>query len=133
MHVHPAAAKMLVRAKGPHNVMLVSDAIRASGLPDGEYELGGQKVYVRQGKARLDDGTIAGSTITLDDAVRNAAEYVGIRDAIRMATYTPARCIGISNQMGAVLPGLIASLAILDRDLKVIQTFIAGKGFVPPT
>lgn len=130
-HVHPAAAKILVKAKGPDHVILVSDAIRAAGLPDGEYELGGQKVYVRNGMARLKDNVIAGSTVTLDQAIRNASEYVGLRAAIKMATHTPARCIGLSNRIGAIRPGLLADLAVLDRNLNIAYTIIAGRRFTP--
>lgn len=130
-HVHPAAAKILVKAKGSSHVMLVSDAIRAAGLPDGEYELGGQKVYVRDGMARLENNVIAGSTITLDQAIRNASEHVGLRAAVTMATLTPARCIGLSNRIGTIRPGLSADLTVLDQNLNVIHTIIAGRKFAP--
>ena len=127
LHVHPGAACVLVKAKGPERVILVSDAMRASGLADGEYDLAGQTVYVRSGTARLADGTIAGSTITLDQAVRNAAERFGVRAAVEMATLTPARSIGALDRRGAIEVGLAADLIILDQDLRVRRTFISGR------
>ncbi|HUV04902.1 MAG TPA: N-acetylglucosamine-6-phosphate deacetylase [Armatimonadota bacterium] len=127
VHVHPGAAKMLVKAKGSGRVMLVSDAMRASGLPDGEYDLAGRTVYVRQGAARLADGTLAGSTITLDQAVRNAAEHVGLRGAVEMATLTPAKSIGVASRRGSIEVGLAADLVVLDRDLNVGKVFISGQ------
>ena len=127
LHVHPAAAKLLVKAKGCGRVMLVSDAMRASAAADGEYDLAGQTVYVRRGAARLADGTLAGSTITLDQAVRNAAEHVGLRAAVEMATLTPAKSIGAANRRGSIETGLAADLAVLDQNLNVTQVFIAGR------
>lgn len=127
LHVHPDAASLVVRAKGAGRVMLVSDAIRAAGLPDGAYDLGGQAVYVREGVARLSDGTIAGSTIALDRAVRNASVHVGLRSAVEMATLTPATAIGVANTRGAVEVGLAADFAVLDRDLNVHQAIISGQ------
>jgi len=127
LHVHPGAAKVLVKAKGCSHVMLVSDAMRASAAADGEYDLAGRTVYVRHGAARLADGTLAGSTITLDQAVRNAAEHVGLRAAIEMATLTPATSIGVANRRGSIEVGLAADLAALDRNLSVTQVFIGGQ------
>ena len=127
LHVHPGAAKMLVRAKGCSRVMLVSDAMRASAAADGEYDLAGQTVYVRHGAARLADGTLAGSTITLDQAVRNAAEHVGLRAAVEMATLTPAKSIGVVNRRGAIEVCLAADLTVLDRELNVVKVFIGGQ------
>ena len=127
LHVHPGAARLLVKAKGPGRVMLVSDAMRAAGLRDGDYDLAGQTVHVRQGTARLADGTIAGSTITLDQAVGNAAEHVGVRAAIEMASLTPAKSIGIADRIGAIETGLAADLLVLDRDLTVRKVFVRGR------
>lgn len=127
LHVHPGAAKVLVKAKDPGRVTLVSDAIRAAGLADGDYDLAGQNVLVRQGTARLADGTIAGSTVTLDQAVRNAAECVGLRTAVEMASLTPAKSIGVADRRGSIEAGLAADLVVLGPDLFVRKVFIEGR------
>jgi len=127
LHVHPGAAKVLVKAKGPGKVILVSDAMRAAGLPDGEYDLAGQTVHVVQGNARLGDGTIAGSTVTLDQAVRNAVEHVGLTAAVRMATLTPAQSIGAAIRVGSIEVGMSADLVVLDHELRVSRVFIGGE------
>jgi N-acetylglucosamine-6-phosphate deacetylase len=129
LHVHPGSAKLLVKAKGPDRVVLISDAVRAAGLPDGEYDVGGQTAYVQQGEARLADGTIAGSTIALDQAVRNATEHVGIRAALEMASLTPAKAVGVAHKRGSIAVGLAADLTILDQDLGVRRVFIGGREF----
>ncbi|MDI6827388.1 MAG: N-acetylglucosamine-6-phosphate deacetylase [Armatimonadota bacterium] len=126
IHVHPGAAKLLVKAKGPGRVILISDAMRAAGLEDGEYDLAGQTVYVKSGRAQLADGTIAGSTVTLDQAVRNATEHVGLRAAVEMASLTPAESIGIASEMGSVEEGLAADFVIMDKNLNVERVFIGG-------
>ncbi len=126
IHVHPGAAKLLVKAKGPGRVILISDAMRAAGLEDGEYDLGGQTVYVKAGRAQLADGTIAGSTVTLDKAVRNATEHVGLRAAVEMASLTPAESIGVASEMGSVEEGLAADFVIMDKNLNVERVFIGG-------
>ncbi|MDH7481098.1 MAG: N-acetylglucosamine-6-phosphate deacetylase [Armatimonadota bacterium] len=126
IHVHPGAAKLLVKAKGPGRVILVSDAMRAAGLQDGEYDLGGQIVFVKSGQAKLADGTIAGSTVTLDQAVRNATEHVGLRAAVEMASLTPAESIGIASERGMIEEGLAADFVVMDKNLEVKRVFIGG-------
>ena len=93
----------------------------AAGMPDGEYELGGQAVVVADRVARLaGDGAIAGSTLTMDAALRRAvAAGIALPDACRMASTTPARAIGLDDRLGALLPGHRADLVVLDDDLHV--------------
>jgi len=129
VHLHPAVAEVAARAKGPERVALVSDAMRAAGLPDGTYTLGAYTVSVRGGEARLSDGTIAGSTLTLDQAVRNAAARLSPADAIRMAAETPARAAGVAGRKGRLDPGCDADILILTPDLEVEQVLIAGQRF----
>lgn len=126
LHVHPAAAKALVRAKGSARVMLVSDAMRAAGFADGEYKLGDQAVYVREGSARLADGTLAGSIVTLDQALRNASEHFDLQAAVRMAAHTPAKALRVSDSIGSIREGLSADLVILDQRLRVQRVFVRG-------
>jgi len=129
LHVHPAVVRLLVRALGPERLALVTDAMEAAGLGDGEYHLLGQKVFVRDGEARLAGGTLAGSVLTLNRAVVNAREFAALSwgQATRMATLNPARLLGLGAQRGALLPGYQADLTILSADGQVWLTAIGGK------
>ena len=129
VHLHPAIVKMIVQLKGPERAVLITDAIRGAGMPDGEYELGGQPITVKDGAVRLKDGTLAGSTLTMDQGVRNIAAFTGrpLRECIQMATWTPARSIGISNRKGSLEPGKDADLVLLTQDLQVAATLVMGK------
>ncbi|MBC7235951.1 MAG: N-acetylglucosamine-6-phosphate deacetylase [Chloroflexi bacterium] len=129
IHVHPAMLKLAVRAKGPDGIMLVSDAMSGTGMPDGIYILGGLEVIVRGGEARLPDGTLAGSTLTLERAVANivAAASVSLADALTMASQTPARALGLDGHKGAIAPGMDADLIVLDADLRVRLSVVEGR------
>lgn len=129
VHVHPAAATLLMRAKGPERVALVTDAIAAAGLPDGPSRLGSRPVLVRDGRATLPDGaTIAGSALTLDVAVRNAVRRCGasVAQAAAMAATTPARLLGIADRKGAIAPGRDADLVVLDEQLAPRGVLVRG-------
>ena len=129
IHLHPAVVKLVVRAKGIDRTILVTDAIRATGLADGDYDLGGhQKVQVRDGIARTSRGSLAGSTLAMDAALRNVMRFAGlsINDALRMATTTPAEAMGLSSCKGIIQPGADADLALVDPDLNVHATIING-------
>lgn len=128
IHVHPVILQMIHRMKGIQKMVLVTDAMRATGLQDGNYDLGGQEVIVTQGQARLQDGTLAGSVLTMDKAVRNMVIKAGISlyQAIQMATYNPAKCLGIDNQKGSLEPGKDADLVILNQDLEAELTMVSG-------
>jgi N-acetylglucosamine-6-phosphate deacetylase len=121
VHLHPGMLRHVVRAAGPDRVALVTDAMEAAGMPDGEYDLGGQTVRVSDGVARLvGNGTIAGSTLTMDAALRHVVHSgVSIEDAARMLATTPARVLALQDEIGAVTPGLRADLVLLDQDLVV--------------
>jgi N-acetylglucosamine-6-phosphate deacetylase len=128
VHVHPAGVQMAYRCKGPRGLMLVSDALRGAGLPPGNYELGGHVTRLDGTVARLEDGTIAGSVITLEKAVRNAFEAADIPlvDAVAMASEVPAESLGLADR-GAIAPGLRADLALLDDQFVVRATMVDGK------
>ncbi len=125
-HLHPATVRLLYRLFGRDRMILISDSMRAAGLPDGDYELGGQPVYVRGGVARTASGALAGSTSTLSDCVRYAIS-IGIPrdDAIAMASETPARYLGISK--GKVAAGYDADLLIVDEQMNVIETILCDQ------
>jgi len=129
VHVHPAAMKLLTRVKGPERMVLVTDAVRATGMPDGEYRLGKQNVIVKNGVCRLESGELAGSTLTMDVALRNMVELVGasLQEAVRMATVNPAKVIGVEDRKGSIEPGKDADLVILDEKLNICSTIVKGE------
>lgn len=129
IHVHPAMVKLLVRAKGAHRTILITDAMRATGLSDGTYGLGDQPVTVTNGIARTADGALAGSTATLDQVVRNVVQFAGVSlaESIHMATATPAEAMGLTGRKGVLAVGADADLILLDKNLQVSQTIIAGR------
>ena len=131
VHIHPAVCDISIRAKGMAETVLITDAISGAGMPDGMYTLGGQEIEVKEGAVRLADGTLAGSSLEMDTAVRNALQCTGLPPAqcIQMASWNPARSIGVGDRMGAIAPGMLANLNILDADLKIVQTYIRGRLF----
>lgn len=128
IHVHPVVVKLAVQAKGAEGIILITDAIRAAGLSDGEYELLGQLVIVKDGAARIASGSLAGSMLTMDQAVRNVIDYCGIslQQAVTMASYTPACSLGIETKKGQLIPGADADITFLDQNLNIIKTMVGG-------
>ncbi|GAA5344066.1 N-acetylglucosamine-6-phosphate deacetylase [Planifilum fimeticola] len=129
-HVHPAVVKLLAKLKGESDkLILISDGIRAVGMPDGEYELGGLPVFAREGKAVLADGSLAGSLLTLDQAVRNMVKFTGMPlwKAVRMASLVPARRLGLDGDLGSLETGKRADLVVTDESCHVRQVWIRGK------
>ncbi len=129
IHVHPGAMKLLYKAKGPDQICLITDAISAAGLADGEYELGGLQVFVKDATVRLADGTLAGSTLTMDRAVKIFMDSTdcSLSEAIRAASLTPARLLGISDHKGSIEVGKDADLVIFDAGFNVHYTIIGGQ------
>lgn len=129
IHVSVPAIKLLVKNKPKNKITLITDAMRAKGMPDGESELGGQKVFVKNGEARLADGTLAGSVLKMNVAVKNMVQKVGVSvtDAVDFATINPARVIGADKIKGSIALGKHADFAVLDDDFNVIMTIRAGK------
>lgn len=129
VHVHPGAMAVLARCKGPDRLLLITDAIRATGLPDGESELGGQPVFVRDGQCRLADGTLAGSILTIDAALRHflAATGWSLERAWPVTSRAPALALGIDDEYGAIASGYRADLVVLDERLEVVATVVGGQ------
>ena len=127
IHCHRAAVRLAVRAKGAERIALVSDMMPAAGMPPGNYELGGQEVLVDEVSARLPDGTLAGSIVTLDQAVRNVVQWTEATpaEAILMATEVPARLLGLTDT-GRIAAGCRADLVLFDDQLLVDATMIGG-------
>ncbi len=129
VHVEEAAMRILLQAKGAGCVILVSDGISATGMPDGRYSLGKFEVTVTGGVARNAEGNLAGSTLTLDRALRNiVALGWSLADAVRMLTANPARLLGIEFKKGALRTGADADIILLNKDLHVASVWARGLG-----
>ncbi|MDG4804376.1 N-acetylglucosamine-6-phosphate deacetylase [Micromonospora sp. WMMD980] len=128
VHLHDGMLGFAASVAGPDRAALITDAMAAAGMPDGDYELGGQAVTVADGVARLSDGgAIAGSTLTMDAALRHAVGAgVALPDACRMVATTPARALGLGDRVGALRTGLRADLVVLDDDLNVVRVMRGG-------
>jgi N-acetylglucosamine-6-phosphate deacetylase len=128
IHVDPAVVRIAYASKGADGLILVTDAMQAAGMADGAYELSGRAAHVEDGVARLEDGTLAGATVTMDEAVRRAARFsgAGLVTAITMATRTPARALGLE-RIGEIAPGAEADLVVLAPDGAVEETLVAGE------
>ena len=130
VHLRPEVVWLVFKAAGARRVALVTDAIAAAGMDDGDYDFGRVPLRVRGGVARLVDGrTIAGSTLTMDAALRRAVQEVGVpmEDAVAAAATTPAGAIGIDARTGSIEPGKAADLVVLDDDLEVVAVMSAGR------
>lgn len=127
LHVHPSAVRMAFRLF-PGRICLISDSLRCCGMPDGEYELGGQPVFLKDGVARLADGTIAGAASNLYEDMRSAISFgIPKEEAIRAATILPAREAGVDMEIGSIEAGKLADFAVCAEDLTLRQVYIGGK------
>ncbi|MBD2870503.1 N-acetylglucosamine-6-phosphate deacetylase [Paenibacillus arenilitoris] len=130
MHVHPAAIRLLLAAKKTDKVILITDAMAAAGMPDGDYELGGLAVVVKGGEARLREGNaLAGSCLTMIGAVRFMLEHteLGIVDVSRLASGNAARQLGLFGRTGSIAGGKQADLVLTDAQFNVKQTWVNGR------
>ncbi|PFA24352.1 MULTISPECIES: N-acetylglucosamine-6-phosphate deacetylase [Bacillus cereus group] len=127
IHIHPDMVKLAYKLKGPKKVSVITDAMRAKGLEDGLYELGGQPVHVKDGSARLEDGTLAGSILKMDQAFRNVIEFTecSIEDAVLMTSVNQAEEFGLTNK-GALAVGKDADFVVMTEDLHVYDTVRLG-------
>ncbi len=131
IHLHPAVIRSVFSWFGQDRVVLISDAMRACGLEDGHYDLGGQEVLVNQGKATLIDGTIAGSATNLYTCMKNAVSFgISLEMAVKAATINPAKVVGIDQQVGSIAVGKQADFLLLDRDLNIAGVFIGGQPII---
>jgi N-acetylglucosamine-6-phosphate deacetylase len=121
--------RLLLRCLGAERVVLVTDAMAAAGLPDGEYDLVGNRVTVRGGRATLPDGTIASSTAGMHDCVRNVVQLldVPLHTATQMASGVPARAMGVSDRIGSLAVGQPANLVIFDDQVAIAMTIVSGQ------
>jgi N-acetylglucosamine-6-phosphate deacetylase len=128
VHVHEAALRLAYRAKGSEGLVLVTDAMEAAGMAPGDYELEGRRVHLEAGAVRLPDGTLAGSALTMDEAVRNATEFLGVSltEAVRMASEVPASALSLEGK-GRIAAGCDADFVLLDARGAVLETIVGGK------
>ncbi|MCX6029506.1 MAG: N-acetylglucosamine-6-phosphate deacetylase [Chloroflexi bacterium] len=128
IHSHPAMVKLAYRLKGAAGITLVTDAMAAMGMAPGAYRLADREVIVDATSARLANGTLAGSILTMDAAVRNMMAFTGcsLADAVTMASTTPARLLGLARK-GRIAAGCDADLVVLDKQLRVAQTWVRGE------
>ncbi|MGC2161083.1 MAG: N-acetylglucosamine-6-phosphate deacetylase [Silvibacterium sp.] len=129
LHVDPAAVNIYWRCKGADRAILITDAMAAAGMPDGNYKLGDLDVRVKDGKVIIDENTLAGSTLTLDRGVRNFAAFTGagIDVVSRLVSRNPARMTGFEGETGSLIPGRVADITVLSAKHEVVETILQGK------
>ena len=128
LHVDPAAVRLFWRAKGPERALLITDAMAGTGMPDGTWWLGELEVRVKNGRAIIGEDTLAGSTLTLDQAVRNFIAFTGasLEQATTLATRNPACMAGFEDEVGELAAGRSADMTVLTADNEVLETFLRG-------
>ena len=127
IHLHPAIVRLIYREKGPDKMVLITDALQAMGMGDGTYLFGGHEVKVVDRVATLSDGTLASSTVTMNEALeKTVSSGIPLRDAVKMATRTPADILGLSNK-GRLEPGADADLVLINDRFEVLHTIVNGK------
>ena len=129
IHIHPALYSLLINVKKKDKIALITDSMRAGCMKGGIYELGGQKVIVEEGAARLEDGTLAGSVLTLNVAVKNMINHsdLEIYEAVAMASIIPAKVIHMEDKKGSLELGFDADIVIFDENIDVFLTIVEGK------
>jgi N-acetylglucosamine-6-phosphate deacetylase len=129
IHVSPEVVKLFLQAKGPERAVLITDAMSATGMPDGRYQLGPIQVEVKEGKATAGD-SLAGSVLTMDRAVRNVTKFSHwtLREAVRAATLNPAQAVDLSTKYGKLAPGAEANFVVLSSAGDVLKTVVGGAG-----
>lgn len=129
IHVSVPAIRIFVKNKPHDKFTLITDAMRAKGMPDGLSELGGQQVFVKNGEARLADGTLAGSVLKMNVAIKNLVEKVGVSltEAVDFASANPAKNLGLYDERGSIEVGKRADFAVMDKDFNILCTVVGGK------
>jgi len=129
LHVHPAVQRLIYRTKNTAEIELITDSMRACGMADGISDLGGQTVIVKNGAARLTDGTLAGSIVTLNRAMANFRKNTGatVPEIVRMVTENQAQELGLFEKIGSLSPGAVADVTIFNDDFVILRTFVDGR------
>ena len=127
-HIHPAALRIAFAQLGEDHSIIISDSMCAAGHVDGEYDLGGQTVYVKDGKALLADGTIAASTSNVYEELRNVIRFgIPVKQAIKSATINPARAIRVDHETGSIKEGKLADLLVVDENFDIVLVIVRGE------
>lgn len=127
-HIHPATLRIAFRAMGEDGTVIVSDSMKAAGCPDGDYDLGGQPVYVRDGKALLANGTIAASTSNVYKELKNVISFgIPEKQAVKSATINPAKAIRADRETGSIEEGKLADILVVDKDYNIKLVIVKGK------
>ena len=127
-HIHPATLRIAFRVMGEDGTVIVSDSMKAAGCPDGDYDLGGQPVYVRDGKALLADGTIAASTSNVYKELKNVISFgIPEKQAVKSATINPAKAIRADKETGSIEEGKLADILVVDKDYNIKLVIVKGK------
>ena len=127
-HIHPATLRIAFRAMGEDGTVIVSDSMKAAGCPDGDYDLGGQPVYVRDGKALLADGTIAASTSNVYKELKNVISFgIPEKQAVKSATINPAKAIRADRETGSIEEGKLADILVVDKYYNIRLVIVKGK------
>ncbi|NFO13917.1 N-acetylglucosamine-6-phosphate deacetylase [Clostridium botulinum] len=131
IHISYPALRIAYKQKGTDNVLLITDAMMACCMPDGKYELGGQDVIVKNGAARVKSGSLAGSILTLDKAIKNIYKNsdLPLNEIVKMASYNPAKHCKIADHKGLIKEGYDADLILFDDNINIKKVFISGKEF----
>jgi len=135
LHIFPSALRLALAAKGYDKICLITDSILAAGLGDGNYQMGNQEVVLKGNEARLkESGSLAGSVLTLNRAVKNALEWTGIalNQAVNLASLNPSRVIGLEHEMGSIQEGKYANLVVFDKEFNVLETYLKGRSVFKP-
>ena len=129
LHVHPAVQRLIYHTKDISEIELITDSMRACGMADGLSELGGQTVIVKNGEARLTDGTLAGSIVTLNRAMANFRKNTGatVPEVVRMVTENQAQELGLFEKIGSLSPGAAADVTLFNDDFVILRTFVDGR------
>ncbi len=129
IHIAYPSIRIALKQKGLRKMMLVTDAMMACTMPDGDYSLGGQRVIVKENAARLENGSLAGSVLTMDKAVRNIKNntHYPLHEIVKMATHNPASYCGVQDRKGSIKEGYDADLILFDEDINVKKVIIGGR------
>ena len=128
LHIHPATLRIAFREMGEDGTVIISDSMKAAGCPDGDYDLGGQPVYVRDGKALLADGTIAASTSNVYKELKNVISFgIPEKQAVKSATINPAKAIRVDDKTGSIEEGKLADILVVDKDYNIKLVIVKGE------